>query len=53
MVIAIMLSAFVIVDGIMFVNGYKSYFFQTKTKQEKDLRRAFFKRRNIKWDEKT
>jgi len=50
--IAILLAAGVVADAIMFVNGYRSYFFHAKTEQEKSVRRAWFKERGIEWDEK-
>ena len=50
--IAILLAGFAIADAIMFVNGYRGYFFGAKTDQEKSLRRAWFKQRGIEWDEK-
>ena len=50
--IAILLAAVVVADAIMFVNGYRGYFFHAKTEQEKSVRRAWFKERGIEWDEK-
>jgi hypothetical protein len=50
--LAILFSGFVIADAIMFVNGYRSYIFHAKTYQEKEVRRAWFKSRGIKWNEK-
>jgi len=50
--IAILLAAGVVADAIMFVNGYRSYFFHAKTEQEKSVRRAWFKERGIEWNEK-
>jgi hypothetical protein len=50
--LAIVFAGFVIADAIMFVNGYKSWFFHAKTEQEKAVRRKWFKDRNIEWDEK-
>jgi len=50
--IAILLAAGVVADAIMFVNGYRSYFFYAKTEQEKSVRRAWFKERGIEWNEK-
>ena len=50
--IAILLAAGVVADAIMFVNGYRSYFFHAKTEQEKSVRCAWFKERGIEWDEK-
>jgi len=49
---AILFGCFVIADAIMFVNGYRSYMFYAKTEQEKAVRRAWFKQRDIEWDEK-
>jgi hypothetical protein len=48
----IVVAGFVIADAIMFVNGYRSLFWKARTKQEKAVRRAFFDKLNIKWDEK-
>lgn len=50
--IAILVAGFWIADAVMFVNGYRSYFFRAKTEQEKSVRRAWFKQRGIEWDEK-
>jgi len=50
--LAILIAGFAIADAIMFVNGYKSYFFHAKTEQEKSVRRKWFNDRGIEWDEK-
>lgn len=50
--LAILIAGFAIADAIMFVNGYKSWIFHAKTEQEKSVRRAWFKRRGLEWDEK-
>jgi hypothetical protein len=49
--LAILFAGFMIADAIMFVNGYRSYIFYAKTEQEKSVRRAWFEKRNINWDE--
>ena len=50
--LAIMFAGYMIADAIMFVNGYKSYFFHAKTEQEKSVRKRWFRDREIEWDEK-
>ena len=50
--IAILIAGFMIADAIMFVNGYRGYFFGAITDQEKEVRRNWFKVRGIEWDEK-
>lgn len=50
--IAILVAGFWIADAVMFVNGYRSYFFRAKTEQEKSVRRRWFRDREIQWDEK-
>ena len=49
--ICIILAGYMIADAIMFVNGYKSFFFGAVTDQEKKVRRASFKEKGIEWDE--
>lgn len=49
---AILIAGFVIGDAIMFVNGYRGYFWGAKTDQEKKVRRGWFQVRGIDWDEK-
>lgn len=51
--IAILFAGYMIADAIMFVNGYKSAIFHAKTEQEKAVRRKWFWRNTIEWDEKT
>jgi hypothetical protein len=51
-VVAVILAALIVADAIMFVNGYRSYFYRAKTEQEKSVRRAWFNERGIEWDEK-
>jgi hypothetical protein len=50
--VAILFAGFIIADAIMFVNGYRGYIFYAKTKQEKEVRRNWFKVHGIEWDEK-
>lgn len=50
--IAILVAGFWIADAVMFVNGYRSYFFRAKTEQEKSVRCRWFRDREIQWDEK-
>ena len=50
--LGIVVAGFVIADAILFVHGYRSWFFHTKTEQEKAVRRKWFKDRGIEWDEK-
>lgn len=50
--IAILVAGFWIADAVMFVNGYRSYFFRAKTEQEKSVRRRWSRDREIQWDEK-
>lgn len=49
---AILFAGFMIADAIMFVNGYRGYFFGAKTDQEKKVRANWFAVRGIEWDEK-
>ena len=51
--LAILFAGYMIADAIMFVNGYKSSIFHAKTEQEKAVRRKWFWRRTIEWDEKS
>jgi hypothetical protein len=48
---AILFGCAMIADAIMFVNGYRSYMFYAKTEQEKAVRRKWFEKRGIEWDE--
>ncbi len=50
--LAILFAGYMIADAIIFVNGYRSYFFYAKTDQEKGLRRKWFKDHGMEWDEK-
>jgi hypothetical protein len=50
--IAIIIAGALIADAIMFVHGYKGFFYCAKTEQEKELRRKWFKDRNMEWNEK-
>ena len=49
--IVILISSFLIADAIMFVNGYRGYFFHAKTEQEKAVRKKWFEDRGIQWNE--
>jgi hypothetical protein len=49
--LAILLAGYAIADAILFVNGYKSWNFFAKTEQEKAVRRAWFEKRGLEWDE--
>lgn len=51
-VLAILIAGGVIADAIMFVNGYRGYFWGAKTEQEKAVRKRWFRDREIEWDEK-
>lgn len=51
--LSIVFSGLLIADAIMFVNGYRSYFFRAKTDQEKKVRNKFFQRLDTEWDQKT
>ena len=49
---AILIAGFMIADAIMFVNGYRGYFWGAITDQEKKVRRKWFKDHGLEWDEK-
>ena len=48
--IFILIGAYWITDAILFVNGYKSFWFFAKTDQEKAVRKAMFEAKGIEWD---
>lgn len=50
--IAIIVGSAIIADAIMFVNGYKGFFYGAITEQEKKVRRQWFNDRGIEWSEK-
>lgn len=50
--VAIIIGCFLIADAIMFVHGYKGYFYGASTEQEKKVRRQWFNDRGMEWSEK-
>jgi hypothetical protein len=52
-IFAILLGAWVIGDAILFVNGYRSSFFDAKTDLEKKVRQKFFEDKGIEWTYET
>lgn len=50
--VAVLIAGFMIADAIMFVNGYRGYFFGAKTDQEKAVRKKWFEDRGLEWNGK-
>ena len=49
---SILIGAYWIADAILFIHGYKSFWFRAKTDQEKAMRKAMFEAKGIEWDGK-
>lgn len=49
---AILIAGFMIADAIMFVNGYRGYFFGARTDQVKAVRKSMFAVKGVEWDGK-
>lgn len=50
--ISIIIGAALIADAILFVHGYKGFFYGAVTDQEKNVRRKWFKDQGMEWNEK-
>ena len=50
MALSVLIAGFLIADAIMFVNGYRGYFWHAKTPLEKAVRKAFFEKMNVDLD---
>ena len=49
---SILIGAYWIADAILFIHGYKSFWWCANTDQEKAVRKAMFEAKGIEWDGK-
>jgi hypothetical protein len=50
--LSILIGAYWIADAILFIHGYKSFWWCANTDQEKAVRKAMFEVKGIEWDDK-